>query len=144
MCIIRQYKQQVPDEDMQNHKIVVAELFSPPRFTEVANVCHQEGRNYDITTGYDLLNVKTQKQVDAELDDLKPALLVACPPCTDCGGWNDYNAVHMSLEECLRRRRTAEKMIRYSIQQIEKQLNRGGRALFEHPWPSWALKLPRK
>ena len=39
-------------------------------------------------------------------------------------------------------RRTAERQVEFCIAQAKRQLKRGGRVLFEHPWSSGIWKFP--
>ena len=66
---------------------VVAELFSPPRFSQVAEEQGKKGLAFDILQGWDLNKPKTQSTVDKILDQKQPDLLVACPPCKQALGW---------------------------------------------------------
>ena len=56
-------------------KFQVAELFSPPRFTLEVEKHGSKGLAFDIKQGWDLLNTKTQDQVEKLLDRAKPELL---------------------------------------------------------------------
>ena len=43
------------------------------------------GLSFDIRQGCDLLDLATQVEVNAVLDEVPPELLVCCPPCTYWG-----------------------------------------------------------
>ena len=113
---------------------VVAELFSPPRFTTEAQKRGYHGVAYDIKTGYNLNDPKVQEHVDKELDRLKPDLLIACPPCTHRGGWERLNRCFRSPLETARLLRQSRAQVRFCVKQIRKQEARGGQFMFEHPW----------
>ena len=113
---------------------VVAELFSPPRFSLEAQRRGYHGVAYDIKNGYDLDDPKVQDQVDKELDELKPSLLVACPPCTHRGGWEHLNRCFRSPVETARLLRRSRAQVRFCVRQMRKQKARGGEFMFEHPW----------
>ena len=115
---------------------LVAELFSPPRFSAEARRRGCQGVSYDIKDGCDLLDPQTQTHVDKELDRLKPRLLVCCPPCTHRGGWEHLNRKRRSMVETALLLKRSRKQVQFCERQMEKQLARGGDILFEHPFGS--------
>eukprot|EP00435_Cladocopium_sp_Y103_P010293 s4146_g2.t1 len=115
---------------------LVAEFFSPPRFTAVAEELGKTGLSYDIQQGWDLTKPSVQHQVSAELEEAKPDLLVICPECKHWGGWYRLNQKHLSMEQQLRNRQYARKQVDFCVQEIKNQVKRGGRVLIEHPWSS--------
>ena len=121
---------------------VVAELFSPPRFSDYAAKRGEKGLSYDIKQGWDLLKTSVQKQVDQQLEDEKPELLVCCPECKHWGGWYRLNKTRLPLLEQLQNERIAQRQADFCIQQIKRQIKRGGRVLVEHPWASDLWKYP--
>lgn len=132
-CLLAQITQ---SQKQQDSKIMVAELFSPPRFTSYVESKGLQGKSYDIKQGWNLEDPKVQAQVDQELDQLKPELLVACPPCTHRGGWDHINRLRRSPLETARFLRQSRKHVAFCAKQIRKQVKRGGDFLLEHPWPS--------
>ena len=138
-CLLAQFEK---SQKQSQSKILVAELFSPPRFTKQAELMGQKGRSYDIKQGWDLNDTEVQKRVDAELDELRPELLVACPPCTNRGGWEHLNRLRRSPLETARLLRISRKQIAFCAKQLKKQIERGGEILFEHPWPSEVWEDP--
>eukprot|EP00435_Cladocopium_sp_Y103_P016862 s1030_g4.t1 len=130
-CLLAQIKHATRHEKSQ---IAVAELFSPPRFSLEAQKRGEQGIAFDKKQGWDLLNPKTQQRVDILLDELRPELLVVCPPCTYSGGWEHLNSCYRTpLERALLIRENRARL-KFSRQQIEKQVRRGGEFMFEHPW----------
>ena len=126
----------------KDSKFQVAELFSPPRFTLEVEKHGGKGLAFDIKQGWDLLNPKTQDQVEKLLDRAKPKLLIACPTCTHCGGWenlNQYYRTPLERAQLIRRNRAR---LRFCVRQIHRQLQRGGDFLLEHPWPSQIWNSP--
>lgn len=121
---------------------VVAELFSPPRFAKEAEQQGLRGISFDIKNGFDLLNTQTQREVDRILDEEKPALLVVCPECKHWGGWYRLNEHKLPTWKRVWNRKVAEKQVDFCIAQVKKQLKRGGRAIFEHPWSSNVWRYP--
>ena len=120
----------------------VAELFSPPRFAELAEKEGKKGLSYDIQQGWDLTRPAVQREVDRELDEAKPELLVCCPECKHWGGWYKLNQHKLSLVEQCENQRKARKQADFCVDQIRKQLKRGGRVLVEHPWSSGLWNYP--
>lgn len=115
------------------HKLMVIEVFSPPRF---AKVCEQTGfkaRSVDLITGQDLSLPQTRKELIQEITQHPPELLILCPPCTDEGGWFNLNCHKWDQLEYLRRVRQSRSFIRFCLELFKIQTSLGGRALFEHP-----------
>ena len=123
-------------------KCLVAELFCPPRFSTVAEHYGKKGLAFDILQGWNLNDRKTQQQVDQFLDQQCPEFLVACPPCVHSIGWYHLNQQHLKMLQRCHNRRIAQKQADFVVQQIKKQLGRGGRVLVEHPWSSNLWKYP--
>ena len=121
---------------------LVAELFSPPRFSEAAKARGFQGLSFDIQQGFDLLKKDVQQQVSAELDEAKPALLVLCPECKHWGGWYRLNQHKLPMWVQIYNKQVAQKQADFCIQQAKRQLKRGGRVLIEHPWSSSLWKYP--
>lgn len=130
-CLLAQIRDSSSDKP---GKCLVAELFSPPRFTKQAEARGYSGLAFDIKQGWDLSDPKTQEKVDTLLDQAKPRLLVACPPCTNRGGWEHLNRTYRSPLENARLLRASRSQVRFCVRQIHKQVSRGGEFLFEHPW----------
>ena len=109
----------------QESDVAVAELFSPPRFAVEARRHGLSGLSFDKLQGCDLLDPNTQLEVDALLTTAKPAVLICCPPCTHMGGWDHLNRWRRSLIEQARLTRIARNQLRFCVQQIQRQLDRG-------------------
>eukprot|EP00435_Cladocopium_sp_Y103_P056355 s943_g19.t1 len=123
-------------------KCVVAELFSPPRFTLEAERQGLTGLSFDLKNGYNLLDRKTQQEVAAQLDDVQPELLVLCPECKHWGGWYRLNEKKLPVWQQIWNRNVAQRQVDFCITQAKRQLKRGGRVLFEHPWSSGVWGYP--
>lgn len=124
-CLLAQMSQSEVGQVSQG-SCVVAELFSPPRF------CHEAQKHGYHGVAYD--DPKVQDQVDKELDQLRPNLLIACPPCTHRGGWEHLSRCYRSPVETARLLRRSRAQVRFCIRQLRKQKARGGEFMFEHPW----------
>eukprot|EP00435_Cladocopium_sp_Y103_P043656 s3767_g12.t1 len=95
--------------DPRNQGCMVAELFSPPRFSKVANELNREGLAFDILQGWHLNRPSVQQKADALPEKKRPELLVACPPCKHWGGWFRLNQLQLTLLEKCRLQRIARK-----------------------------------
>ena len=71
-CLLAQLNK---NENAKQSKILVAELFSPPRFSKVAESIGEKGLAFDKKLGCDLLDPATQKKVSQQLDEARPKLL---------------------------------------------------------------------
>ena len=138
-CLLAQIRNHDNNKQAQ---IDVAELFSVPRFTKHAESKGGKGLAFDIKNGWDLLNKDTQLKVDRLLDRARPKLLVVCPPCTHEGGWENLNQYYRTPLERAQLQRQNRLRLRFCVQQIHKQLHRGGDFLFEHPWGSRIWRYP--
>ena len=110
--------------------LMVAEVFSPPRFSPVVSAQGFRAVSFDIKNGYDFT---VSRQVKEQLAADPPRLLVLCPPCTNEGGWFHLNSLTMNPQEVLRRRAQSRMFIRFCCELFRQQVELGGQALFEHP-----------
>ena len=129
-CLMAQFRQY---EKSTEFGVTVAELFSPPRFTLEVQKHGGKGLAFDKKQGWDLLDKNTQEHVDRLLDRAKPSLLIVCPPCTHEGGWENLNQYFRTPLERAKLIRENRCRLRFCVQQIHKQIRRGGDFLFEHP-----------
>ena len=142
-CLLSQVKHL---ESHNSAQVAVAELFSPPRLTLQARQQGATGLAFDLKQGCNLLSPNTQKEVDVLLEEARPALLTASPPCTHCGGWDYLNQCFRTPLERARVLRESRAQIKFCAQQIQRQLHRGGHFLLEHPvgsriWQDPLIKL---
>ena len=129
-CLLAQSHQA---EARTRSKVLVAELFSPPRFSLAAEQLGHKGLSFDIKQGWDLEDAKTQKQVDKMLEEQCPALLVVSPECRHRGGWDHLNRRYRTPLEQARLIQRSRRQILFCKQQVVKQIKRGGEFLWEHP-----------
>ena len=152
---IRQVHQQVKTcaavQSMREDRPMVVEVFSPPRFSLVAQARGFQGKSVDIVTGTDLSIAQNRRQLKQELRANPPELLVLCPPCTDESGWIHLNATKMDRVEFLRRKSLSRMFIKYCCELFKQQVDSGGRAMFEHPtgsdmwtYPTEVMNLCKK
>ena len=118
---------------LQDDRCLVMEVFSPPRFAKVANDAGFRGRSYDLVNGVDLSIAANRRQVEQDLIDDPPDLLILCPPCTHEGGWWHLNQTHMPAIEVLKIKAQSRSFIRWCCKLFRMQAGQGRRALFEHP-----------
>jgi hypothetical protein len=112
-------------------KCLVAELFSPPRFALAAKAKGYLGLSFDIQQGYDLLKKDVQKQVNQQLEESRPELLVLCPECKHWGGCYRLNQHKLPMWFQLYNKQIAQKQADFCVEQAKRQLKRGGRVLIE-------------
>ena len=129
-------------KDSSRGSLMVAEVFSPPRFTPVVVDHGFRGKSFDIKNGFDFTKSHVRQQVKRELQEDPPELLVLCPPCTDEGGWFNLNSKTMDPSEYLRRRTQSRLFIRFCCDLFEYQISIGKQALFEHPMGSRLWSYP--
>ena len=122
-----------PGTFVKGKRLIVAEVFSPPRMTPVAESMGFVGRSYDLLNGFDFRKPADRDRVKKELREAPPDLLVLCPPCTHEGGWWNLNSVHLSPLERLRIQNESRMYIRFCCELFQQQVSSGRRALFEHP-----------
>eukprot|EP00435_Cladocopium_sp_Y103_P058196 s1061_g20.t1 len=114
-------------------RLLVAEVFSPPRFAPAAESMGFAAKSYDLLNGFDFTDAKVRDQVKRELRESPPDVLVVCPPCTHEGGWWNLNCLNLTMEERLQKQRQSRMFIRFCCELYEQQISLGRFALFEHP-----------
>ena len=85
---------------------------------------------------------KVRAKIKSDLAQYPPELLVLCPPCTNEGGWSNYNRMFQTPAEFLRKRNESRLFIKFCCELFRQQVNAGGRALFEHPSGARTWKYP--
>ena len=147
---VRKASQQHEVLNTSQSPLMIAEVFSPPRFAPVVIAQGFRAVSFDIKNGFDFTKPSVRQQVREQLAREPPRLLVLCPPCTNEGGWFHLNSLTMDPREVLRRRAQSRMFIRFCCELFKQQVDLGGQALFEHPSGSrlWTypemLKLMRK
>ena len=135
-CLLAQLKHLDASRSAQ---VSVAELFSPPRLTREAQAHGATGLAFDNKQGYDLGDAETQHEVEQLLEEARPELLTASPPCTPV---SDNMCPRTPLERA-RLLRVNRQHIRFCAKQIHRQLARGGHFLLENPVGSRLWKDPQ-
>ena len=121
---------------------MVAEVFSPPRFTPVVVDHGFRGKFFISRMVLISQRVMFDNRFKRELQEDPPELLVLRPPCTDEGGWFNLNSKTMDPSEYLRRRTQSRLFIRFCCDLFEHQVSIGKQALFEHPVGSRLWSYP--
>ena len=108
----------------------VAEVFSPPRISKVAEaVGLKSGKAYDLTTGFDFQRPEVRKRVLTEIREQKPDLVVICPPCdkfSSLCNLNGYRGSNSWIKGILK----AWVLLRFAMEVAKVQVECGR---FEHP-----------
>ena len=72
--VLQQWKKQHKKGPQKSNNIVVAELFSPPRFKAEAERLGYRGLSFDVLQGWDLTDPEVQREVDRMLERSRPSL----------------------------------------------------------------------
>ena len=119
------------DEKMRDAD--VAEVFSVPRVCKAAKAMGLNcGGSFDLKTGYDLLDKKVRNEVRDKLRQLKPRLVVICPPCGPYSPLQDLSK-HKNMKVFLRKLYQGRILLRFGMDIAQDQLDRGDLFVFEHP-----------
>ena len=101
---------------------------------------------YGLNTGYDLLDVDTQKAVIYDMQFIhRPRTLLVCPPCGPWGSWARFalarpnTSGHATVSQ---NRQLHTGVPSFTATAIAEQCLRGGRIIMEHPLGSDMLKTP--
>ena len=122
-----------PGTYVRGKRFLVAEVFSPPRLSPIAESMGFAAKSYDLINGFDFRVASQRDAVKKELKENPPDLLLVCPPCTHEGGWWNLNCHHLPLHERLKKQRESRLYIRFCCDLYEQQIASGRMALFEHP-----------
>eukprot|EP00435_Cladocopium_sp_Y103_P019702 s2149_g4.t1 len=114
-------------------KVLVIEVFSPPRFKPLCEEAGFQARSIDLLTGHDLTKKCNRAEVEQMIIDEKPDLLVLCPPCTDEGGWFHLNSTKWDRWTYLQRVAKSRSFIRWCTKLFRMQTDAGRQAILEHP-----------
>ena len=114
-------------------RIRLMEVFSPPRFAPIVEQLGYKAKSYDLKTGFDLSKSSDRRQVEQDLVENRPELLVLSPPCTHEGGWFNLNCTKMERWQYLQLKARSRSFIRWCCKLFKMQTELGGKAVFEHP-----------
>ena len=127
-----------------------AEVYSPPRVTEVASRMRMKSAwALDLTTldeegnPWDFSLPRQRKKALELLKKDKPLFLVACPMCGPFSSINDLNYGKMSEEEIRKKLQDAMMHMRFALSLCLVQVAEGRMFMFEHPAgaSSWGTKM---
>lgn len=122
-----------PGTYVKGRRLLVSEVFSPPRFSQIAESYGFAAWSYDLINGNDFRKSADRDRVKHELQAQPPDLLVLCPPCTNEGGWWNLNSSFLTLEEKMKKQRESRLYIRFCCELYTQQVQSGRHAIFEHP-----------
>ena len=101
----------------------VAELFSPPRVTEMARKYGlKPGEAFDLTTGWDFNQAQDRDRARDILTSTKPKLLIGSPECTMFSGLQNMKAWSTVKQ---RKLDTARQHLRFVCGLYKEQMERG-------------------
>ena len=99
---------------------LTAEVLSPGRFGALV---------YDLENGWDLCDLERQRLARREIEDRRPWLLVASPPCMV---HSRQPALHGGLRpEAVD---AGKEALEVALEFVRDQVGRNGCFLLEHPW----------
>ena len=131
---VRKSQKQPPHPEKQSKsKIMVIEVFSPPRFKTECEQVGLQARNIDLVTGQDLTKKRTRDELEEDIRRSPPDLLALCPPCTDEGGWFHLNSTKWDRLVYAQRVARSRSFIRFCAKLFRIQTDAGRQAIFEHP-----------
>ena len=121
----------------------VSELYSPPRLTKEAKKMHLEsGSAFDLQCGFDLRKKSDEARMKRALQEEKPELLCACPPCTPFTLLQELNYGKMEFAKVFSLIAEGLHHVRLAAGQCKRQWKQGRYFLFEHPLTSRAWDEP--
>ena len=120
-------------------KLVVSEVFSPPRVSAVAvEEGHQSGGAFDLNTGYDLSTRRDRLRCWQELEKADPDLVVICPPCGPFSILQGLNQSEQAQATLKLKLAEGVEHLKFGMRVFEWQVRRKKAAVFEHPATSRA------
>jgi len=130
------------ETDDEANAIDIAEVFSPPRLAPAASKAGlQGGWSMDLSTGWDLSDREQQAKAMNMLDETKPGLLIASPPCTYFGTLMRGNLKKMKQDEIHEGMTKAITHVNFAASMCQERAKSGRLFLFEHPARATSWKL---
>ena len=129
-------------------QVVVAEVYSPPRMFEMAEKLNMKGGfSLDLTTkdengqAWGLSQQYFRTKALKMLEEVKPMLLVVCPPCTMFSTMQNVNIAKMGEADVKTRTEAAVSHFAFAFLLCIRQSQAGRSFVLEHPVgaSSWAL-----
>ena len=125
--------------------VVINKISGPERVTKLCKKYHLvPGDSFDLRTGYDLSDEKTQAMVMNKIDKSRPALVIGSPPCTMFSRLQQLNLpVHgdawRAKFEIEKKKAIAH--IVFCVKVCRLQIARGAYFFMEHPAHADSWKL---
>ena len=134
----------VPHGDQrQPGHIDIVEVFSPPRFAEVAATRGLSCVSADLITGWDFRRSEHRDAMRAMIRDAKPTLLVLSEPCSWQGGWYHFHRTGLEPHEVQAKQRLTKLFVNFCLDLAAMQLASGRRLVLEQPRDVATQQLPR-
>ena len=136
-----------------NGKHDIAEVYSPPRMTEMARQMNlRPGWALDLTEideddglPWDLSTEQKRRKAKEKVDRDKPFMLILCPMCGPFSSAQNFNYINMSEQDVKDKMAKAMEHIKFAVELCVMQINAGRLFMFEHPAgaSTWESKLLR-
>ena len=127
----------------QLEKLIVAEVFSPPRVTlEAQKSGHSSAGAYDLVEGYDFRRKRDRNRCMQELRNGNPDLLIVCPPCGTFSILQGLSQDKKDPTVWALKVQEGKELLEFAMKLFRWQVHRGKLAIFEHPSTSRAWHEP--
>jgi len=115
-------------------KVDVAEIFSPPRFTQHAGrLGLKPGFAIDLSTGWDLDRPEDVIKMDKLIEEQQPLLLTGSPDCAPFTVLRNINRSYLNTKENVEKRQKGENHLSLCIERYRRQTKKKRCFLHEHP-----------
>eukprot|EP00435_Cladocopium_sp_Y103_P049982 s1685_g15.t1 len=119
----------------------VAELYSPPRVVEygerkglLSGVAFDLVTNDEDGNPWDFRDSGQREKAAAKIEDMRPALVVGSPMCGPYSNLQNLNRKTPEAEQILMEKQAdGDQHLEFCAEQYERQMDRGGFFLHEHP-----------
>lgn len=112
----------------------VSEVYSPPRVVPVAEKAgFKGGSSFDLETGWNLLDVKDERQMWQQLEEEDPFLVVISHPCTPFTILQEWNFAKMDFGKALNMVRIGLQHVHLGAKIARWQARRGAYYVYEQP-----------
>ncbi len=135
-------------------KCDVAEVYSPPRITDVAcKMALKPGWALDLTVTdeddgqpWDLSVEAKRNKARARLDQDRPFMLIVCPMCGPFSSAQNFNYINMTEADVKEKLAKALEHVKFAVELCMRQHAAGRLFLFEHPAgaSTWETRLMRE
>ena len=128
---------------LQLGSVDVAEVFSPPRFTDAApSLGLKPGFAVDLATGWDLKNKLDKEAFFQKLEQDDPYLLTGSPPCDAFSVLRHIGKNKRTAQEEADKLAGGREHLQTAVKAYRSQMTRGRLFLHEHPKSAASWKEP--